>query len=226
MAPFPPCEAGVRRIYLVRHAQPVMPDGRRRFLGQIDPPLSAAGIEQAHRLAARFCKVPLHCAYSSDLERSRRTATILTAGRDLEIREKQWLREIDAGAFDLLTFEEARERHPEAYAAREQDMAGFPFPGGESLRDVEARVLPPFLSLVEGTTGDVLMVGHRAVNVVLLSHLMSRPLASAFKIPQEYCAVSVIETDLDIDGRRRFSVELHEDWGGRDEPERPTPNPA
>ena len=36
-----------RRVYLVRHAEPVMPEGPRRFLGQTDPPLSPHGIEQA-----------------------------------------------------------------------------------------------------------------------------------------------------------------------------------
>ena len=40
-----------RRVYLVRHAEPVMPEGPRRFLGQTDPPLSAHGIEQAQELA-------------------------------------------------------------------------------------------------------------------------------------------------------------------------------
>ena len=41
-------------------------------------------------------------------------------------------------------------------------------------------------TLLEETDGDILIVGHRALNVVLLSHLLRRPLDSAFGIKQDY----------------------------------------
>jgi broad specificity phosphatase PhoE len=192
-----------------------MPEGPRRFLGQTDPPLTRRGIGQARELAQQLTDFPLAAVYSSDLERSRRTAVIAAAGRGRQVEERSWLREIDAGLWEMLTFEQAKEFYPQEYAAREHDLAASPFPSGESLSDVEARVVPGFLGLLEEADrtgpGDLLIVGHRAVNVVLLSHLLGRPLASAFGIKQDYCAVSIIETGPAEDGSRCFSVRLSED---------------
>jgi broad specificity phosphatase PhoE len=67
------------------------------------------------------------------------------------------------------------------------------------------------MGLLEETDGDILIVGHRALNVVLLSHLLHRPLDSAFGIKQDYLAVSVIETGVATDGGRWFTVRLDED---------------
>jgi len=188
-----------------------MPEGPRRFLGQTDLPLSPRGVEQALALAKRFAPLSVSGVHSSDLERARQTASILARGRDLHVQEHKWLREIDAGAWEMLTFEEARERYPREHAAREHDLAGSPFPGGESLRDVEARVVPGFQRLAADAaaqgTGDVIVVGHRALNVVLLSHLLGSPLEDAFSIPQDYCAVSAIRTGLAEDGGRWFRVD-------------------
>lgn len=204
-----------RRIFLARHARPVMPDGPRRFLGQTDPPLAPQGIDQARELARRLAVFPLTAVYSSDLQRSRQTAVLLAAGRGLEIQERDWLREIDAGSWEMLTFEQARELYPEEHAARERDLAGTPFPGGESLLDVQARVVPGFAGLLDvadrDNAGDLLVVGHRALNAVLLSHLLGRPTASAFAIKQEYCALTVIDTYVADDGHRRFEVHLDGD---------------
>ncbi len=201
-----------RRIFLVRHAEPVMPEGPRRYLGQTDPPLSPRGMDQAKALARGLSAVPFVAAYSSDLRRSRQTAAALVAGRDLEVRERTWLREIDAGSWEMLTFEQAGESYPDEHAARERDLAGTPFPGGESLVDVQARVVPGFAALAADAhhedPGDLLIVGHRALNVVLLSHLLDRPLADAFAIKQDYCAVSVIAMKPGADGRLRFEVTL------------------
>ncbi len=198
--------AGVRRVYLVRHAAPALPDGQRRFLGQTDLPLSVAGVRQAQALAARLQRYRLSAVYCSDLVRSRHTADILAAGRGLVPQEKRWLREIDAGAWDLLTFDEVGRLYPLEWAARESDLAGTPFPGGESLRNVQERVLPGFFTLLDECADDMLIVGHRAVNVVLLSSLTDSPLALAFTIPQDYCALSIIEVSTEEAGRRRFSV--------------------
>lgn len=198
-------------VYLVRHARPALPDRQRRFLGQTDLPLSPEGVRDAQSLAERLRQIDLQTVYCSDLVRSRDTAAILVAGRGLVPQERSWLREIDAGLWDLLTFEEARSRYPDEFARRDANLAASPFPGGESLRDVEARVVPGFLELLDERAlraegGDILLVGHRAVNVVLLSHLLGRSLASAFTIPQDYLAVNVIETGVDDHGARWFSV--------------------
>ncbi len=197
---------GARRVYLVRHAAPTLPDGQRRFLGLTDLPLSAEGVRQAHALADRLRECGVSAIYCSGLARSRHTATILAEGRRLVPQERHWLREIDTGSWDLLSFEEVSRLYPQEWAARESDLADTPFPGGESLREVQKRVVPGFFDLLDEREGDMLIVGHRAVNVVLLASLTDKPLALAFTIPQDYCALNVIEVSIEATGCRRFSV--------------------
>jgi alpha-ribazole phosphatase len=58
----------------------MLPDRRRRFIGHSDPPLSAAGIDQAQRLKDRLHGVLFDAIHSSDLRRSLMTAKIIAQG--------------------------------------------------------------------------------------------------------------------------------------------------
>ncbi len=99
-----PPEAQVRtmRIYLARHARPEGPEDRR-YRGQADPPLGAAGREQAHELGGTLMSLTggacFDAVFASDLTRCRQTAEI-AAGADgctAPVQTEPWLREIDVG---------------------------------------------------------------------------------------------------------------------------------
>jgi broad specificity phosphatase PhoE len=147
-------------------------------------------------------------AYSSDLQRCVSTAEVVLRATGLDIRKETWLREIDVGRWEGMTFTEARERHPRDYAARESDLVGFRFPQGESFADVRARVVPAFLRLVERCRGNVLVVSHKGVNRVLLSHFLGRPIQALVAIDQPYCCVSLLTCPVLADGRRAVLVDL------------------
>jgi molybdenum cofactor cytidylyltransferase len=189
------------RVYLVRHAEPEGPRGRR-YAGQADPPLGPRGEEQARRLAARLMALTggacFDAVHSSDLQRCLRTAEIASEDCGTVIQAHPWLREIDVGLWEGLTWEEARQRYPAESAQREQDVTGVPFPEGESLADVHGRVVPPFERLLEDSIAAghrrVLVVGHKGVNRVLLAHFHDLPLEDIFSIEQDFCAVAVLPT--------------------------------
>jgi broad specificity phosphatase PhoE len=114
---------------------------------------------------------------------------------DLEVRTVEDLREIDFGAWEGLSFEAAREHYPEAWQARQADPYSAAPPGGESCRDLAARVLPAFEELVTRHRGDDIAVfAHESVNRVFLAHLLSMPAAYYRRIGQEPGAVSVIKS--------------------------------
>ncbi len=195
------------RIYLVRHAQPAVSEGQ--FIGQSNPPLSPVGMTQARLLAKRLKTVRFDAAYSSDLERCLATARIIAGDTGLEIQEEPQFREIDLGLWDGLTIEEIKSRYPAEFAARERDIAGFRFPGGESFRDLQRRVAPPFCRIMDSGAANVLVVAHKGVNRVLLTHLLGVPLDELFSVPQEYAAVNIIKVlNLLPDGSRQVSVEM------------------
>jgi molybdenum cofactor cytidylyltransferase len=188
------------RVYLVRHAEPQGAAGRR-YTGQADPPLSRHGEEQARQLAGRLMDMSggacFDALFSSDLERCRRTAEIAVEDCGTPVQALPWLREVDVGLWEGLTWEEARQRYPTESSERERDVTRVPFPEGESFADVRARVVPGFQRLVEESIAAghrrVLVVAHKGVNRVLLAHFRGLPLEDIFSIEQDYCAVKVLK---------------------------------
>jgi molybdenum cofactor cytidylyltransferase len=184
-------------IFLARHAEPSAAGGRR-FLGQADPELGAVGEEQAKGLAnelmATIAGACLDAVYSSDLRRCLRTGEIVARECGVTVAAEPWLREIDVGLWEGLTWEEARQAYPVEHAQREQEVIGRPFPQGESFTDLQTRVIPQFLRLVDASLAaghrHVLIVGHKGVNRVILAHVLGLPLEGIFSIEQDYCAVT------------------------------------
>jgi broad specificity phosphatase PhoE len=193
-------------VYLLRHARPVLPDDQKRYLGHSDPPLSAEGLEQARALADSLWFVPFTSAYSSDLRRARRTAEMILAGIGLPVHVDVHLREIDAGRWEGLTAEEARERSPQEADERDQRPIDFRFPGGESYRDLSDEVVPVFERILSEATGDVLVVAHKGVNRVILCHCLGWPLEKLYEIPQDYGCVNTVSVIVKPDGSRAMEV--------------------
>jgi broad specificity phosphatase PhoE len=183
-----------------------LPDAFRRFIGQADPPLGTAGLEQAQRLAERLRDVPFDAVYSSDLKRCLRTAEVIAGAAGVGVRPDPRLREIDTGLWEGLSFDEARVRYPLEYAERERDLVGYRFPGGESFRDLRERVVRAFLEIVEEGGGHVLVCAHKGANRVLFSELLGLPPAELFSIKQDYGCVNLIEITRLPGGGRRIEV--------------------
>jgi alpha-ribazole phosphatase len=187
-------------VYLVRHAKPVLPDDRRRYLGHTDAPLSTVGLEQAHQLAERLRPVSFSAAFSSDLQRAASTAQIIVAGTGVRVQTDVRLREIDAGLWEGLSFEEVRERYPKEYAERERDLVGCRFPGGESIRELQQRAVSAFSDILRCGGESILVVAHLGVNRVLLRYAMGLPLEGLFSIEQDYCGVEIVRVACGLDG--------------------------
>ena len=191
--------AGSRRIFLVRHGSVETPGNVRHYPGQLDIPLSAAGRRQAEALRDKLKQVPLAAVYSSDLQRTVETAAIIAGPHGLSPDARREFREIALGAWEGLSFDEVKERHPEAYAARGRDFIGFRPSGGESFLDCAHRVLPALYAALSSRPGDILIVSHAGVNRILLSLAQGRSLANLFEIPQDYgCLNSMTYHDFGL----------------------------
>jgi len=205
----------------MRHPEPLLPDGRKRFVGRSDPPLSAAGIEHAHRLADRFRSLGLESIHSSDLRRCMTAAEIIAGaacresgarGREERcdlcpsVQPEPRLREIDAGLWEFLTFDEVRRLYPQEYAERERDLVGYRFPGGESFRDLRERVVPAFLDIIDHGGEKILVVAHQGVNRVLICEVLGLPLEGLFSIEQEHGCITLIRSYRVPAGGRRMEV--------------------
>ena len=117
------------QMYIVRHGESTGTTQKRYG----DFPLSDRGRSQAARLARQLGDVPFTHVYSSPLERAQQTMQIIINGRNVQPALLDGLREVNIGAFDQLTFEQAHARYPWFFAqSRAHPTPDFGWPDGET----------------------------------------------------------------------------------------------
>jgi probable phosphoglycerate mutase len=163
-----------RFIYLVRHGE--IQTGGKRFVGQIDLPLTEAGVKQAGWLALELSRVRLAGIFCSDLLRSQQTCRIIGEKHKINPIPLPEIREISLGNWEGHFFDEIKRKYPLEFKNRGQDIANYRPPGGESFADCSARVVEAFNNIAAGTQGNILIVGHAGVNRLMLCHLLGMPL--------------------------------------------------
>ena len=170
-------------IYLVRHALPHFPDGKKRCLGRrLDLPLGSEGLAQALALGESFSALPVEAVYTSPLLRAAQTARAI-AGETTPLIVLDSLTELDGGAWDGLTFEEIRARFPR----------GSMPPGGETDESGLARALDALETIDRSTQRCAVAVAHGAINQTLLCALAGLPLREKKRFAQDHAGISVLE---------------------------------
>ncbi|TGZ18390.1 bifunctional RNase H/acid phosphatase [Streptomyces sp. S816] len=151
-------------LVLLRHGEtPLTPQKRFSGSGGTDPALSAAGRDQAHRVADALARRgTVQTVLASPLTRTRETAEIVAARLGLDVVVEDGLRETDFGAWEGLTFGEVRDRYPDDLNAWLADPAARPTGGGESFAEVAARI---------AVTKDELVTTHAGRTVLLVTHV-------------------------------------------------------
>jgi alpha-ribazole phosphatase len=194
---------GEKNILLLRHGDIETGNAEKRFIGQTDLPLNDMGRHQARYWRDCLSDLPLEYILSSDLRRCMETAGIIAARRGLTVTPHTGLREIQLGNWDGMTFQQVRQRWPDAFQRRGMDLARFRPPEGESFLDLQQRVVPVF-EQASGQTGKlVLVVAHAGVNRMILCHLLGMPVENLFRITQGYGAMNLIDRQA---GRFRISA--------------------
>jgi 2,3-bisphosphoglycerate-dependent phosphoglycerate mutase len=133
-------------LVLVRHGQSEW-NKRNLFTGWRDPDLTEQGVEEAHK-AGKLLKaqgIGFDVAYTSVLKRAQRTLSIIMENlgqTDLPVVCDKALNERDYGELSGLDKDDARKRWGEEQVLIWRRSYDVPPPGGESLKDTAARVLP------------------------------------------------------------------------------------
>ena len=93
-----------------------------------------------------------------------------------------------------MTYEQARTRNPQLFAAWFATPQWVRFPRGESLQDVALRTADVLRHILSRHPADtVVLVGHDSVNRVLLTQVLNMPLSSYWKLVQDPCCINEIE---------------------------------
>jgi len=154
-------------LVLVRHGESEW-NKLNLFTGWKDPDLSPNGVAEAHA-AGRLLKkegFAFDIAFTSDLKRAQRTLDIILGElgvTKLPVHKDQRLNERDYGDLSGLNKDEARKKWGEKQVHIWRRSYDVPPPGGESLKDTAARVLPYYAARIKPEIAagrDVLVVAH------------------------------------------------------------------
>jgi broad specificity phosphatase PhoE len=144
----------VRLFVFARHGESVL-NIERRING--DPsvvvPLTDEGETRAHKLGVEIANIGFDLCIHTRFSRTRQTAEIALAGRNVPFVVEPLLDDIDVGELEGETLE--------AYRAWKHSHAReIPFPGGESLDDAALRYARAFRGLLALPHDTVLVVTH------------------------------------------------------------------
>jgi len=179
-------------LYYIRHGETDF-NAEQRLQGRQDTLLNARG-----RLQAKDCGELLHDLFvrdrrgaedfvyvSSPLRRARETMEILRATLGLDphaYNTDDRLLEISYGAWEGMTLPEIDARMPGMLVERERDKWDFAPPGGESYRELTARIAEWYAALTRDTVVAAHGGGVRAL--MALFHVMPKEEATHAQIAQ------------------------------------------
>lgn len=138
-----------RLLVLCRHGQSDW-NLKNLFTGWKDPGLTPLGIEEAKAAAGRLKarSIAFDIAFTSDLSRAQHTCRLILEGLGqpgLETIQDVALNERDYGELSGLNKDDARAKWGEEQVHVWRRSYDIPPPGGESLKDTAARVLPYYI---------------------------------------------------------------------------------
>ena len=181
------------KIYIARHGETTW-NVEGRIQGRSDPGLSPKGHQQSLALLEELKNQSLSAIYTSNLQRSILTAQPIAHHFSLPIRQESELDEIAFGVLEgrnLYQFDEVTKNEWERF---KDDRFNYHIPGAENYTDVANRIKPFIDRTLRNHEGEeVLVVGHRVVNRLLIGMLMEYPLEWVLKIEQTHDCLYLIQ---------------------------------
>jgi broad specificity phosphatase PhoE len=137
--------------------------------------LSERGRGEAEAAADRLAAAEIVAVYTSPLDRAQETAAIVGQRLKLPVETRDDLNELDFGEWTGLTFDAVRSDPRWAPWAAHRSLSMIP--GGETMRDVQRRVIETLVELRERhAEGGVVLVSHGDVIRAALVYLLGMPL--------------------------------------------------
>ena len=180
-------------FHLLRHGEHVL---RGRVLAGRTPGvgLSGRGRAEIAAVADRLAEETITALCSSPLQRARETAEIVAGKLDLPIEYREDVIELDFGEWTGLTFDAVRADERWRLWSTCRSIATAP--GGESMRQVQERVVKALFELRQSHhDGTVVVVSHGDVIRAALLFALGMPLDFYSRIEVGLASISTIQID-------------------------------
>jgi broad specificity phosphatase PhoE len=160
--------AGICRLYVVRHGTTTL-NAQNRYRGQRDIPLDATGYQDAVYAARRLSHAGLTAVYTGPLRRTIATAQIIAdEARVPDVRILHGLNNVDYGAWEGMTAEEAAAFDPQAFELYRTSPSRTACPMGERLADAQQRMTGALQLIASRHAGEVVAAVTHAVMIRLV----------------------------------------------------------
>lgn len=164
----------VRNLFLIRHTE-TQYNVADRIGG--DSNLTNKGREQAKALGEFFREKRISYIFTSGKIRTIDTARAISAGQnDCRIIPLKEFDEINAGVCENMTYEEIEKTLPHVFKKRGADKYHYVYPDGESYETMKPRITLGIKKafFLNRRADSIMIVGHQAVNRMILSHFLYR----------------------------------------------------
>jgi len=171
-------------LCLIRHGQTNW-NLEGRYQGQSDISLNSLGREQAYKLTLQLEKYKFSAIFSSDLDRAKETAEIISSQLHVPIYIDPRLREINQGEWEGLRIEEIKKRYKGYFDRLLVDSSEIQLPGGESISEVSKRVNSALNDISKQfPDANIIISSHGLSLATVICSVEGFPLMQAFqKIP-------------------------------------------
>ena len=181
------------KLVLIRHGE--TDDNKNQNLcGWSNPCLNDNGRKAAEGLAKYLEDTELDLIINSGLKRSEETGAIISKEREIEQITLEDLRELNFGEFEGSKMIDIEKKHPELYRQMEKDFIHFKFPKGESLKEMNDRVIAATNKLLEDYKDKTIaLVVHSGVIRCILAHFITGEINRHWSFKVEHCSISIME---------------------------------
>jgi broad specificity phosphatase PhoE len=198
-------------LFLVRHGTTTM-NVQNRYRGRRDIPLDAQGYQDAVDAAIRLSGEGLSAVYTGPLRRTISTAQIIAdEARVPDIRILHGLINVDYGAWEGLTSQEAEMYDPVAFERYRVSPATAVCPNGERLSDAQRRIMEAIALIGQRHRGETVAAVTHAVVIRLavfdIEHIngeewripLGRGSVTRFDVGSDGIEVSALPAGGDVD---------------------------
>jgi broad specificity phosphatase PhoE len=174
---------GTCQLFLVRHGTTTL-NVQNRYRGRRDVPLDAQGYQDAVDAARELSPLGLTAVYTGPLRRTIATAQIIAdEARVPDLRILHGLNNVDYGAWEGLTADEAHVLSPEAFRSYRSAPEIAVCPAGERLMDAQSRITGAVELIGSRHAGEIVAAVTHAVMIRLLVLGLTGVSGETWRIP-------------------------------------------
>jgi 2,3-bisphosphoglycerate-dependent phosphoglycerate mutase len=191
------------KLVIVRHGQSEW-NAQNRFTGWVDVELAPKGVEEARAAGEKLKGYRFEKGFTSALKRAQNTLTNILeviGQSSLDVTKDEALNERMYGDIQGMDKDEARAQFGEEQVHIWRRSFDIPPPGGESLKDTAARVIPYFEKVIEPELRagkDIIIAAHGNSLRALIMHLEQLSPEEILKIEVPTGQPRLYELDADL----------------------------